>query len=209
MPRMTQARTASYGVVTPPPLYRWIDAVLLLFAELVHSAASTLKMIRARFRRDWHTTEPHKALPHATSSNHALAPILRDDRRFATIPQDETGGHSTKESRCFNSDTSLEALILRDCEAIVSKDEGGLTDLSPGGVEHASPAKAGVQSPRNARTRHAQHAHLTPVIPAAARQREELEPRSHVHAPGLKPLVSGSRAPRASGMTPCVRPKSA
>ena len=44
----------------------------------------------------------------------------------------------------------------------------------------------------------------TPVIPAEARTREELEPRSHarrrLHVP---PLASGSRS-RASGMTPSM-----
>ena len=47
----------------------------------------------------------------------------------------------------------------------------------------------------------------TTVIPAEARQREELEPRSHARR-RLPPLVSGSRK-RASGMTIRVRLKTA
>ena len=45
-----------------------MEAVLLLCVSLVQGAASTLKMIRARFHRDWHTTDASKDLPQATSS---------------------------------------------------------------------------------------------------------------------------------------------
>jgi hypothetical protein len=71
---MTQARTASSGVVTPPPLDRWIDAVLMLFAELVQGVATTLGMIFNRTRRDWHTADAREDLPQAKSDIQ-----LRDD----------------------------------------------------------------------------------------------------------------------------------
>jgi hypothetical protein len=45
--------------------------------------------------------------------------VLRDDRRCASIPQDE--GYT------YNG---WKALMLRDREAIVSKHEGGLTNAS-------------------------------------------------------------------------------
>ena len=46
----------------------------------------------------------------------------------------------------------------------------------------------------------------TPVIPAEARERVELEPMSHAHKrQHVPPLASGSRASRASGMTRPVR----
>jgi hypothetical protein len=64
---MTQARTASSGVVTPPPLDRWIDAVLMLFVELVHGVATTLGMWRRVEQRDWHTQSGVSALPQAKS----------------------------------------------------------------------------------------------------------------------------------------------
>ena len=67
---MTRARTASYGLVTPPPLYRWIDAVLLLFAELVSNAASTLQMVLVRRTRECHTQAAPEVLPRATSGLH-------------------------------------------------------------------------------------------------------------------------------------------
>jgi hypothetical protein len=64
---MTQARTASHGVVTPPPLDRWIDAVLMLFVELVHGVATTLGMGCIHRTRECHTTPMPAALPQAKS----------------------------------------------------------------------------------------------------------------------------------------------
>jgi hypothetical protein len=67
---MTQARTASHGVVTPPPLQRWLHAVLMLFAELVQGVATTLGMGFNRTRRDWHTADAREDLPQAKSDIH-------------------------------------------------------------------------------------------------------------------------------------------
>ena len=64
---MTRARTASNGVVTPPPLDRWIDAVLMLCVSLVQGAATTLQMWRRARQRDWHTQSGASALPQAKS----------------------------------------------------------------------------------------------------------------------------------------------
>ena len=63
MVAMTRARTASYGVVTPPPLDRWIDAVLMLFASLVQGVAATFRMHFRHRARDWHTASVREALP--------------------------------------------------------------------------------------------------------------------------------------------------
>ena len=65
---MTRARRTANGVMTPPPLYRWIDAVLLLCVSLVQGAVSTLKMIVVRCTRECHTKAPHADLPQATNS---------------------------------------------------------------------------------------------------------------------------------------------
>jgi hypothetical protein len=64
---MTQARTASSGVVTPPPLQHWLHAVLMLFVELVQGVATTLGMIFNRNHRDWHTADACEDLPQAKS----------------------------------------------------------------------------------------------------------------------------------------------
>ena len=68
--RMTRARTASYGLVTPPPLHRWMHAVLMLFAELVSHAVSTLQMVLVRRTRECHTQAAPEVLPRATSGLH-------------------------------------------------------------------------------------------------------------------------------------------
>ncbi len=66
---MTPARPASYGLGTPPPLQLWLHAVLMLFAELVSHAASTLQMVLVRRTRECHTKASHEDLPRATSGN--------------------------------------------------------------------------------------------------------------------------------------------
>ena len=67
---MTQARTASHGLVTPPPLQHWLNAVLMLFAELVHGVTATLGMWRRVGTRDWHAQSDASALPQAKSDIH-------------------------------------------------------------------------------------------------------------------------------------------
>ena len=67
---MTRARTASYGVGTPPPLDRWIDAVLMLFVSLVQGVATTFGMRFNRQPRDWHTDATREALPQTKPDIH-------------------------------------------------------------------------------------------------------------------------------------------
>ena len=69
MARMTRARTASNGVVTPPPLQLWLHAVLTRFVSLVQGARTTLGMIFKRNHRDWHMEDAQDDLPQATSGN--------------------------------------------------------------------------------------------------------------------------------------------
>jgi hypothetical protein len=64
---MTQALKAANGVIAPPPLDRWIDAVLLLWVRLVQGVATTLGMWRRVEQRDWHTQSDVSALPQAKS----------------------------------------------------------------------------------------------------------------------------------------------
>jgi hypothetical protein len=70
MPSMTQARTTSYGVVTPPPLHRWMHAVLMLFVSLVQGVAATFGMRRCSGQRDWHTPSEASALPQTKPGIH-------------------------------------------------------------------------------------------------------------------------------------------
>ena len=62
---MTRARKAAKGPGNPPPLDRWIDAVLLLCVSLVQGVAATLGMILNRTFRDWHTQDAREDLPQA------------------------------------------------------------------------------------------------------------------------------------------------
>ena len=143
---MTQARKASYGVMTPPPLDRWIDAVLMLLVSLAHSVAATFGMRFRHHPRDWHTGEIREALPQTKLDIHSKDALTPTD---PSIRLPRVGG-------------------------------------DPVSAQRALPTRT----------------HPTPVIPAEARQREELEPRSHVHKrQHVPPLVSGSRASRVSGMT--------
>ena len=79
---MTRARTASNGVVTPPPLQLWLHAVLMLCVSLVQGVGATLRMWRRTGQRDWHTQSGIFALPQATSgiqlqdNNHTHGVIL-------------------------------------------------------------------------------------------------------------------------------------
>jgi hypothetical protein len=62
---MTQALKAANGVIAPPPLQHWLNAVLLLCVRLVHGVAATLGMIFKRNDRDWHTADACEDLPRA------------------------------------------------------------------------------------------------------------------------------------------------
>jgi hypothetical protein len=64
---MTQALRSANGVIAPPPLDHWIDAVLLLCVRLVQGVATTLGMIFKPTRRDWHTADACEDLPQAKS----------------------------------------------------------------------------------------------------------------------------------------------
>jgi len=64
---MTRARTASSGVAKLTAIQPLLGAVLMLCVSLVQGAATTLRMIFKRNRRDWHTIIAREALPQATS----------------------------------------------------------------------------------------------------------------------------------------------
>ena len=148
---MIRARNAAKGLVTPPPLHRLMEAVLLLCVSLVQGAVSTLRMIFSKRSRDWHTTTQAEPLPQATNRIHAPTPILRDD--CSAIPQDEVGGRST-ESRSPHKRITIEALMVSSAHR---------APVEPRGRAHSPlhrkrplgrvPREGGVQTPRNARTR--------------------------------------------------------
>jgi hypothetical protein len=155
---MTQARTASSGVVTPPPLQHWLHAVLMLFAELVQGVATTLGMWRRIGRRDWHTQSGASALPQAKSdiqlkkeanTTHGviLGPVPRisvGSSRGLTLTPLETHNRNSRheaENDTVGGARPHQALILSSTQSVrPSKDERVLTSLSP-----LIPANAGIQ----------------------------------------------------------------
>ena len=139
---MTRARKASLGFGPPPPLHRWMDAVLMLFAELVQGAASTLRMIFNFSTRECHARTERDALPEATSSIPETGPnpstvILGLVPR---IPFAALRGTNTYSPEALNQDPRHRA----------EHDTIGVDAY--GSVEHAFPAQAGIQSARNARS---------------------------------------------------------
>jgi len=80
---MTRARTASHGVGTPPPLDRWIDAVLMLFVSLVQGVATTFGMRFNRQPCDWHTDTTREALPQTKPDIHIEEEDLLPQSRAA------------------------------------------------------------------------------------------------------------------------------
>ncbi len=71
---MTRARPTSYGVVTPPPLHRWMHAVLMLVVCLVQGVVATFGMRRWIGKRDWHTHSGTSALPQTKPDIHLKDP---------------------------------------------------------------------------------------------------------------------------------------
>ena len=119
---MTRARTASYGVGTPPPLDRWIDAVLMLFVRLVQGVATTFGMRFNRQPCDWHTDKTREALPQTKPDIHIkeedLLPQSRTALCRASLSEHPKGQASapsvdhTRKSRDFRTDP-LEACTVR------------------------------------------------------------------------------------------------
>jgi len=202
---MTRARTASYGVVTPPPLDRWIDAVLMLCVCLVQGVAATFGMRLSRRTHDWHMATGEQVLPQtkpdihikdSTTPTESLSALCRESllanpRGLASDPLETLNRDSRDKPENDTVDLEAPAGALEACP--LARVPG---DLSP----EARRAQGEGRDPVSA---HSALTSRTTVIPAEVRQREELEPRSHAHL-RLPPLASGSRS-RASGMTRTVR----
>ena len=72
---MTRARRAAKGLVTPPPLHRWMEAVLLLCVSLVQGVATTFGMRFNRQTHDWHMDQTDEALPQTKPDIHLKDPL--------------------------------------------------------------------------------------------------------------------------------------
>ena len=159
---MTRARAASNGVGTPPPLDRWIDAVLMLFVSLVQGVATTFGMGRWIRARDWHTHSDSSALPqtkpdiHIKEATHSIesgsgmaqASPLEHAKGQANTPSEA----HTRESRNHGTDTQT----LDACNARVPGEGRGPASaqraLLPRTASSVIPAGARKRA-RNDRTR--------------------------------------------------------
>ena len=141
---MTRARTASNGVVTPPPLDRWIEAVLMLCVSLVQGVGATLGMWRRAAQRDWHTQSGISALPQATSgiqlqdNNHTHGVILWLGPR---IPAGSSRGLSIDPHETINRDAPAkpehDSVVAAATRASTPPPNGGgaaCTDLATSGL---------------------------------------------------------------------------
>ena len=174
---MTRTQTRAYGVVTPSSRQPLLEAMLRAFVWLVSNVVLACRTIFNRNARDWHTD----------AAREGLLPTPNDIQK-ETFSAANTG--------------ASKALMVSSTQSVRPSNHEGV--LTSGSVfkEHAFPAKAGIQSARNARS---SRSYLSPVIPAEEHQREEPEPRSDARRRmHTQPLASGSRAPRASGMTSSV-----
>ena len=166
MVRMTRARTASNGVVTPPPLDRWIDAVLMLCVSLVQGAATTLGMIFKRNYRDWHTEDAHEDLPQAKSGNQFLESNTTHGVILGLVPRIPVGsprGLSIDPREAINQDARHKA--ERD-SADVAATRTSAPPPNGGGAPRTEPATSGLRwgtalAIRTVRTRRTTVPHLT------------------------------------------------
>ncbi len=192
MVAMTRARTHIWAVGITPLLQPLLAAVQCAFVSLVHGVAATFGMRRSRKLRDWHTRNPSFALPQTkpdthletTQPNHAVILGL-----VPRIPGGQTWGQADSPLETINQDS-------RD------KPENDTVDVETLEACPSARVPGGGRDPASA---HRALTARTSVIPAEARQRAELEPRSHAHR-RMPPVAYGSRS-RASGMTPsmCVQ----
>jgi hypothetical protein len=163
---MTQARTASSGVVTPPPLQRWLHAVLMLFAELVQGVATTLGMIFNRNHRDWHTADAREDLPQAKSDIHLKEANTTHGVILGLVPRISVGtsrGLSTIPLETKNRDSRHKA---ENDTVVVAATRTRTPPPNGGGAPRAESATSGFRwgtalTNRTVRTRRNTVPHLT------------------------------------------------
>jgi len=201
MVAMTRARPASYGLGNPPPLHHWMHAVLMLVVCLVQGVAATFRMRRWIGKRDWHAQSGTSALPQTKPDIQSQDPTTPTESLSALCRE------SLLEAPKGLANDPLETLN-QDSRDKPENDTGEVE--TPAGALEACPLArfpGECRDPASAQRALVTRTILSAVIPAEARQRAELEPRSHARRRlRLPPLASGSRS-RASGMTPsmCVQ----
>ena len=163
---MTRARTASYGVVTPPPLQLWLHAVLMLCVSLVQGARTTLGMIFKRTHRDWHTGHAHEDLPQATSGNQLQETNPTHGVILGLVPRLPVGsprGLTIDPREAINQDSRVKP---ENDSATVAATRTSAPPPNEGGAPRTEPATSGLRwgtalAIRTVRTRRTTVPHLT------------------------------------------------
>jgi hypothetical protein len=176
---MTRARSRTHGLVIPPLSQPLLTAALCVFVSLALGVASTLQMICAFFRRDWHTIEAGKALPRETSG------ILNKEHSGPLGLRPAVTAQRQDHTRCA-SPTRHDAAHTESSRA-----EGG-----GGGSSHLRGEPEGAVSTPP----------LVVSFRAKAQRAADAEPRNDAHH-RHDLLLLRSRSPRsraAAGMTPLL-----
>ena len=195
---MTRARSHTWAVGISPLIQPLLEAVLCVVMSLVQGVAATFGMRRWIGQRDWHAQSGTQALPQTKPDIQSQDPTTPTESLSALC----------RESLLANprglANDPLETLN-RDSRDRPENDTGEVE--APAGALEACPlarVPGECRDPASAQRALVTRTILSAVIPAEARQRLELEPRSHARRRlRLPPLASGSRS-RASGMTPCM-----
>jgi hypothetical protein len=136
MAAMTQARKAAHGLGNPPPLDRWIDAVLLLCAALVQGVVTTLGMWRRVGQRDWHTQSGSLALPRVKGDIHIKESIP---------PTESFSGLSRESLLDHRGDSQIDPLEPHNQDSRDKPENGTIDVARPVSPQPLIPAKAGIQ----------------------------------------------------------------
>jgi hypothetical protein len=163
---MTQALRSANGVIAPPPLHRWMHAVLLLCVRLVHGVATTLGMWRKAGARDWHTRSRCTALPQAKSDIHLKEANTTHGVILGLVPRISVGtsrGLSTIPLETKNRDSRHKA---ENDTVVVAATRTRTPPPNGGGAPRAESATSGFRwgtalTNRTVRTRRNSVPHLT------------------------------------------------
>ena len=195
---MTRARSHTWAVGISPLIQPLLEAVLCVFVSLVHSVRATFGMRRWIGTRDWHTQSETSALPQTKPDIRKKA-SPNQQRSFSG--KRSASRESRLEPQWGPADHPLEALN-QDSRDKPENDTVEVEAPEPkAGLLARAPCAGG--DPVSAQRALLPRTSLT-VIPAAARQREELEPRGHAHLrhqpPGFRRALTRVRNDNACAL---------
>jgi len=197
VPRMTRARSHASAVGISPLIQPLLEAVLCVVMSLVQGVRATFGMRRWIGKRDWHTRSATSALPQTkpdihikedttpTESRPALCQesLLAPSTGLTNNPLDPLNRGSRNKSETETGEVEAPAGALEACPLARVPGAG----RGPVSAQGALPTRT-----------------PTTVIPAEARQREVLGPRTYARRRLRLPSLGAGTRSRASGMTPSV-----